>query len=308
MKLGLGVACLGFFLVFLLLVLSRQLSHSHSSVHPEPLDSLVSKWALEMEEKDVKTGNDPSKEDEYGAQVEKFEEKSGLKYLLYTPKAHGSDSGKSWPLLVFLHGAGESGRGSAKGIIAEGITGCPPVELHYKRASATLYNNFVVASPRTYQGWSRHSIETFTKQIIGSKDLYIDSKRVYLTGVSMGGAGVWRAAGLGLFAALVPVCAAGMVNPKNISAPVWAFHGANDVVVPVEYTDRNIATLKKSNPNLEIKYTRYNKSPEPVGWADYDGHASWMQVYGTKDPKVSGKVYKGHHGEELFKWMLSKSL
>eukprot|EP00469_Lotharella_globosa_P011259 CAMPEP_0167785980 /NCGR_PEP_ID=MMETSP0111_2-20121227/8526_1 /TAXON_ID=91324 /ORGANISM="Lotharella globosa, Strain CCCM811" /LENGTH=274 /DNA_ID=CAMNT_0007677287 /DNA_START=174 /DNA_END=998 /DNA_ORIENTATION=+ len=256
---------------------------------------------------------------DHGKQVEMYDKDTGLKYLLYTPSAHPANGllgeknekkgAKNWPLLVFLHGAGESGSGSAMGLVADGITGCPPVELHHKRAVPELHTNFVVASPRTARGWGDSDrLKTFTKNLLANKSLLIDSKRTYLTGVSMGGAGVWRGAPTGLFAALVPVCAAGMARPSEVSVPVWAFHGANDDVVPVGYTDRNIAALKKAKPELEIRYTRYEKSPGPIGYPGYDGHASWMQVYTGKDYTDGTTTYKGHHGPELFKWMLSKSL
>eukprot|EP00465_Bigelowiella_longifila_P001737 CAMPEP_0185252334 /NCGR_PEP_ID=MMETSP1359-20130426/1457_1 /TAXON_ID=552665 /ORGANISM="Bigelowiella longifila, Strain CCMP242" /LENGTH=278 /DNA_ID=CAMNT_0027834475 /DNA_START=137 /DNA_END=973 /DNA_ORIENTATION=+ len=246
----------------------------------------------------------------HGVQVERLEKSSGLNYLLYTPKVFELENKKNkdrrWPLLVFLHGAGEMGSGSAMGLVADGATGCPQVELHYKRAILELHENFVVASPRTDKGWGDASrIKTFTQNLIDDKGLRIDPRRVYLTGVSMGGAGVWRGATTGLFAAVAPVCAAGVPKPSDIKVPVWAFHGANDQVVPVDYTDRSVATIKKADPSLEIKYTRYDESPGPLGYPGYDGHASWMQVYANEDVHVHGKTFKGHDGPDLIKWMLS---
>eukprot|EP00472_Partenskyella_glossopodia_P008960 CAMPEP_0197528832 /NCGR_PEP_ID=MMETSP1318-20131121/26479_1 /TAXON_ID=552666 /ORGANISM="Partenskyella glossopodia, Strain RCC365" /LENGTH=293 /DNA_ID=CAMNT_0043084089 /DNA_START=139 /DNA_END=1020 /DNA_ORIENTATION=- len=251
---------------------------------------------------------------QHGEQAEEYECHSGLKYLLYKPKSHtlddnDNDEKKSWPLLIFLHGAGESGSGAASEIVSEGIIGCPPVELHYKRAVPELYQNFVVASPRTDIGWGRSDrIKEFALRLIFNETLRIDPKRVYLSGVSMGGAGVWVGAKTGVFAALAPVCAAGVARPKHINAPVWVFHGENDMVVPVGYSDRSVEIIKDSRKNIEIKYTRYKESPAPIGWDRYDGHASWMQVYSGEDPVVRGKTFKGHNGAELFKWMLSHSL
>eukprot|EP00466_Bigelowiella_natans_P015015 jgi/Bigna1/126301/aug1.2_g1009 len=223
----------------------------------------------------------------HGVQIERLEKSSNLKYLLYTPKAFEAENKKNedrrWPLLVFLHGAGEMGSGTAMGLIADGATGCPQVELHYKRAIPELHENFVVASPRTDRGWGDASrIKTFTQNLIDDKGLHVDPHRVYLTGVSMGGAGVWRGATTGLFAAVAPVCAAGVPKASDIKVPVWAFHGANDQVVPVDYTDRSVAMIKKANLRLEIKYTRYNESPGPLGYPGYDGH----------------------DGPDLIKWML----
>ena len=213
-----------------------------------------------------------------GKQSEYFEPKSQLKYLLYTPSGHGADRKARWPLLVFLHGAGESGSGPAAGIVSKGLTGCPPVELNYGRAVEELSERFIVASPRTSRGWGdRARLSAFTRALIGDPKLLIDASRVYLSGVSMGGAGVWVGATIPkLFAAVAPVCAAGTPRPDAVSAPVWAFHGVNDRVVPVTYTDRSVEALRKAQPQLEVKYTRYKESPAPIGYPSYDGHASWV--------------------------------
>jgi len=120
----------------------------------------------------------------------------------------------------------------------------------------------------------------------------VDTNRVYLTGLSMGGYGTWS---LALahpekFAAIAPICGGGQVidiilasygkpaNPlKNIS--VWAFHGAKDPVVPLEESERMIAALKKIGAK-DVKLTVY---PEAE-------HDSWTEAY---------------NNPELYEWLLT---
>mmetsp|Transcript_9496 Transcript_9496/g.15524 ORF Transcript_9496/g.15524 Transcript_9496/m.15524 type:complete len:143 (+) Transcript_9496:552-980(+) len=132
----------------------------------------------------------------------------------------------------------------------------------------------------------------FVDELLQDDSLNVDPARVYVTGVSMGGAGVWAAGSAypTKFAAIAPVC--GFGSFKVISTPVWAFHGANDIIVPVSETDRMVNASRKAG-NPEVKYSRYDESPAPVGWPSYRGHASWLQAYGTN---------------ELFYWLLDHKL
>jgi len=122
----------------------------------------------------------------------------------------------------------------------------------------------------------------------------VDARRTYLTGVSMGGHGVWSlfTSHPERFAAAAPVCAAGTTSDMAAirGRPVWVFHGANDVIVPVSASDRSVEAAKQAG--VDVSYTRYPQSPAPVGWPDYDGHASWIQAYSD---------------EKLWAWMLSHS-
>ena len=113
----------------------------------------------------------------------------------------------------------------------------------------------------------------------------------------MGGAGTYGRDNK-LFAAIAPVCGAGSISPALVeSVPVWAFHGANDIVVPVQVTDKMVEALKATRSSMigeaEVKYTRYDASPAPTGWEDYTGHASWIPAYA---------------GPELWTWLLEHSL
>jgi predicted peptidase len=120
----------------------------------------------------------------------------------------------------------------------------------------------------------------------------VDSEKIYLTGVSLGGNGVWEI-GLrypGRFAALVPVAGfygdtASVEVPENIcdlkDVPVWAFHGAKDPIVPLFAEEDLVNALKSCGENAQLT------------------------VYPDGDHDISGQVY---NDQELYTWLLSQSL
>lgn len=165
---------------------------------------------------------------------------TGMPYILFKPPSWSSESAESFPLIVFLHGAGESGSNS-QDLLSEGATGCPPVELASGRADPLLRDRFLVAAPQTNRGWDARGarVAAFVDSLVADRVLRVDAGRVYCTGVSMGGYGCWAAGASRLplpdggprFAAIAPVCGAGQVDPAALgTVPVWAFHGANDGV------------------------------------------------------------------------------
>lgn len=123
------------------------------------------------------------------------------------------------------------------------------------------------------------------------RDYDVDPRRVYLTGLSMGGFGAWS---LGLrhaerFAALAPVCGGGRLadiaaaatrTPGDLARlAVWAFHGAKDRVVPLDESERMIEGLRQQG----VKDARLTVYPEI-------GHDAWTPAYGNP---------------ELYAWFLS---
>jgi predicted peptidase len=185
-----------------------------------------------------------------------------LNYLLEFPSDYKND-GRKWPLLIFLHGSGE--RGS-------------DLELVKKHGPAKQIEEgnslpFIVASPQCPSRlWWTDEIETLDAWLGELLITYpIDSNRVYLTGLSMGGFGAWMwpMQFPERFAAIAPVCGGGEVflidRIKDI--PVWAFHGARDNVVPPDRTIQLVDALKKAGGN--VQFTLY---PEA-------GHDSWTETY-----------------------------
>ena len=194
-----------------------------------------------------------------------------MNYLLYLPKDYAQQD--SWPLLLFLHGAGERGDDLER-VKVHG----PP-----KLIAAGKEFPFIVVSPQcpSNQWWQPHELAALLDEIV--EKYKVDQDRVYVTGLSMGGYGTWSLAGFSpdRFAAIVPICGGG--DPRTVRRfphlPVWVFHGAKDSVVPLAASEEMVEALKKVNGN--VKFTVY---PE----ADHD---SWTEAY--NDP-------------ELYKWLLEQ--
>ena len=199
------------------------------------------------------------------------------------------------PLLLYLHGAGESGRNTRE-LISQGATGTPPVELEKGTALPVLAKRFVVVAPQTDHGWDAAEVGRFLDFLLSGKAPGVpalDASRCYVTGHSMGGGGAVHAGTTHKFAAVVPVAGTAVVRPETLQGvPVWAFHGQNDVVVPSGVSERLIGALRRAGVSEAMaKLTLYEKAPAPVGWPDYDGHASTIPAYATP---------------ELYRWLLEQ--
>lgn len=186
-------------------------------------------------------------------------------YLLYLPDGYNPvDSVTKWPLMMFLHGAGETGVDIDK------------VKVH---GPPKLIENgeklpFIVVSPQASSyGWKPEALYNLLQDVI--KTHRVDTDRIYLTGLSMGGFGTWETAMEypDFFAAIVPICGGGnterIQNLKNM--PVWCFHGAKDNVVRLASSEKMVDALKPYNPG--VKFTIY---PEA-------NHDSWTETYDNKE-------------------------
>jgi predicted peptidase len=214
-----------------------------------------------------------------GKMVERKMEKKimqtiSMKYLIYLPKDYTWE--KKWPLVLFLHGAGE--RGADLELVKKHG---PPMQIARGKEFS-----FILVSPQCpeYLWWPNKNREL--KEIIDDVcgKYTVDKDRIYITGLSMGGFGTFSMVMEypDLFAAAVPICG-GIRGEKGLDnlakVPFWIFHGAKDKVVPAEMS-KNAAELIESNG----------------GYADltvYEGvgHDSWTETYGN--PKV-------------YEWMLGK--
>jgi predicted peptidase len=187
-----------------------------------------------------------------------------MKYLLYLPK--GYEQKPSWPLMIFLHGAGE--RGDDLALVKKHG---PP-----KLINAGQQFPFIVVSPQCPNGrwWKPLELTALLDEMMGQYK--IDKERIYLTGLSMGGFGTWSLAAYPpkRFAALVPVCGGGKPYWSESLAPipVWAFHGAKDSAVPLERSQKMVEALKKKGGN--VKLTVYPKA-EHDSWTEDD----WRRAY-----------------------------
>ena len=148
------------------------------------------------------------------------------RYRTDLPAAYDEGADKKWPLVVFLHGAGERGHDLAK-VAYNG----PP-----KHAKNGKDFPFVLVSPQCDAGswWSIAQVNDLVTEAMNKYN--VDPDRVYLTGLSMGGYGSWATAAAypERFAAVAPVCGGGSTQDAAVLAtlPIWAFHGDADGVVP----------------------------------------------------------------------------
>jgi predicted peptidase len=192
-----------------------------------------------------------------------------MPYRLFHPKASGK-----LPLVLYLHGSGGQGTDNEKQLGLGNTFGTRVWLLPENQEAFPCY----VLAPQSDRGWVRYdpaSLENGDAKMIPGlgegnrlaleivKELVhefpIDSHRIYLTGQSMGGGGVWNmtAHRNHLFAAAVPLCASLTMDDPSQSAatPIWAFHGESDKTVPVSATRSRIAALRKAG--AEPLYTEY---------------------------------------------------
>lgn len=219
-----------------------------------------------------------------------------LPYRLFFPVNY--DPGKKYPLVIFLHGVGERGDDNEIQITFDQT---PPVLL-ISEANLEKYPCFILApqcpgDKRWVEApWETGSyvqddvpISIPAAMLVDVIDILckkysIDNKRLYLTGLSMGGFGTWDLITRfpEKFAAAAPVCGVSDASKAALikDLPIWAFHGDKDDVVPVKGTREMVESLKRCG-STTIKYTEY---------AGVD-HISWNKAYTT---------------EGFFDWMFSQ--
>ena len=199
----------------------------------------------------------------------------GLRYLLYLPPHY--DSVTTWPLIIFLHGLGE--RGDDLNRVAK--HGLP------KRIADGTHFPFIVASPQcpdtTYWPEQVTALNALLDHLIETQK--VDTTRIYLTGLSMGGYGTYFFASQfpQRFAAIAPICGGGgwWMPGRLAQIPMWVFHGEADETVPVIESTRMVEGIQKAGG--DVKLTIYPGL----------GHNSWTQTY---------------ENPELYNWFLSHRL
>jgi predicted peptidase len=218
------------------------------------------------------------------------------RYQVFLPA--GYTATERWPALLALHGAGERGSDGFRQTqvgIASAIRWSPEqfpciVVLPQAPADSSWLGEPATAALAALDATLR--------------EFAVDPDRVSLTGISMGGYGVWHLAFMApdRFAAIVPVCGgivpsarttsvhlapenAGQADPythvaaRVASIPVWIFHGAQDDIIPVSESQRMVAALKAAG--AAPLYTEYPGI----------GHGCWDRAYGEPD---------------LWKWVLAQ--
>jgi len=202
---------------------------------------------------------------------------SDYDYLLFTPKSQKLQENGKLPLIIFLHGAGERG----DNIELVKVHGPPKIV-----ESDEDFPFFVLSPQCAADGWwEADKLDMLIDEVVSMND--VDETRIYLTGLSMGGFGTWDLAQLrpNRFAAIAPICGGSRMNAFRASllknVPTWAFHGAMDLVVPLEASSRIVKSLNDAGG--DVKYTIY-----PMA-----GHDSWTETY---------------NNPELYEWFISHRL
>ncbi len=193
------------------------------------------------------------------------------KYILQIPDIENKDT--LLPLLIFLHGSGE--RGDSVDMVR--------VHGPWKFLEEHPGYPFIILAPQcpANRYWDPVALDLLVDDII--RKYPVDTTRIYLTGLSMGGYGTWDFAFYhpDRFAAIAPVCGSSIqfrlrtVEIKEM--PIWVFHGALDDVVPIANSVELVKRLiELGNP---VKFTVY----------PYANHDAWTQTY---------------QNEDLYKWFL----
>ncbi len=199
-----------------------------------------------------------------------------------------------YPLMVFLHGGGELGDGNEQLPLV--LKNAVPELLNQKvfPLSFTVSGNrysFIIISPQFKEWPKQEDVDAVVNYAI---DHYrVDTHRVYLVGLSMGGGVAWEYASRHgkRLAAMVPVSGASWADSataKGIAAtnvPTWAFHNRDDSIVTYKSTTRYISLIQFYNPSFPVKFTLW-----PTG-----GHDAWT--------KASDPAYK-EDGKNIYEWML----
>jgi poly(3-hydroxybutyrate) depolymerase len=217
-----------------------------------------------------------------------------LPYRLFTPNDY--DPSKKYPLILFLHGASARGADNERQLGGAGQWG---TALWVQQETQQEHSAFVLApqANRADSRWVRQwradpardpadkePLELVV-ELIDTLELEfsIDPDRLYITGLSMGGFGVWIAISRypDKFAAAVPVCGGG--DPTAIgetTAKVWAFHGAADTLVPPRRSREMIEALRRAGAD-----PRYSEYPGV-------GHNAWQRAY--REPELVEWLFAQH--------------
>jgi len=194
---------------------------------------------------------------------------TGYKYFIVVPEGYTAQ--QSYPLILFLHGAG-CGSDDYEVFKSWGLG---------DYADSTADFPFVVVAPQTPENWYPPLLSEVLDQVC--KKYSIDTTRIYLTGFSMGGYGTYDMA-LAYprrFAAIAPVCGYGFLDRacEMAQLPVWLFHNEGDPTIESRYSHAMIDSLLKCGA-AEVRSTFYQETT----------HNAWSAAY---------------HDAELYSWFLS---
>ncbi len=216
-----------------------------------------------------------------------------LNFLVQEPSTAPPKDG--WPLLLFLHGYGECGDDLAK----VRKHGPPKLISRFEELK-----NCVVISPQcpSDSWWRTETLKALVDDILERRN-DIDEDRLYVTGLSMGGYGIWSFLSRypDYFSAAIPICGGG--NPFNLPAnrpgrkrgiknefspdglrkatnlPIWTFHGSDDHSVPLAETAILVQALRDAG-NQNCKFTIYQGAGHVAAWEKaYNNPHTWKWLF-----------------------------
>ena len=236
-------------------------------------------------------------------------------YVEYLPGGYSENPGKKWPVIIMLHGLGEQGQGNTQSDLARAAVHGPN-----RRTREGRHFPAVILTPMTPVWWD----DTATCQFLdyALANYRIESRRVYVTGLSMGGGGTWGMGGkcANKIAAIVPICGAAGANGTyatnllNQKVSIWAFHNQDDGTVGIGNSDgwmdafggllTSSNTVRSGNPSGNPTKTAHQRadrvwewipgvSPENASGYDYPrqlhytvypsgGHDAWTKTYANE--------------------------
>ena len=209
-------------------------------------------------------------------------------------------TGSEYPLLILLHGMGELGNGESE-LPKVLRNGAMKLVAENKFPSSFMVNNteyhFIIFAPQFIHWPWPGTVYAILKYAL--THYRVDQKRIYLSGLSMGGGATWECVGNSRewaekLAAIVPVCGASLADSSKAAIiasaglPVWATHNQGDPVVTVEFTEKYIKYIKAvpGQVKMDVRKTIF---PET-------NHNAWTKTY---DP-----AWK-EDGMNIYEWMLS---
>lgn len=229
---------------------------------------------------------------------DKYVDVSGISYVLYEPEIK---SGAKYPLIVWLHGAGEGGFDNKIQIRGNKVVGLIDDKVQALFANGGAF----VLAPQSPTGWMDDAdfnnrsdylddVISLIERII--KEERINPDKVYIGGCSMGGYMTWNVilTRPDLFAAAFPVCPAYTPSKKELGAvvglPMWIVHSADDTTVRAAQTSRLTVPMLEELGGT-VRYTEFEKT-------DYNGHWTWQYVFNN--------FYSEEYGETIMEWLAAQ--
>lgn len=194
-------------------------------------------------------------------------------YYAYLPSGYDAIEETFYPVLIFLHGSGEKGNSATNQEVLDLVLRNGPPDMIEKGSWNPIYP-MLVFSPQCHDGnWQPDKLKLFLDYIV--EHYKVNTRRIYLTGLSMGGYGSFSYVGTygdnSYVAAVVPICGGGNVNQASnfVNIPLWAFHGEDDSTVLPEKSIDMVEVINTAGPMVNARITLFPGI----------GHNSWDYTY-----------------------------